>query len=167
MELSYEEHGDYFKSFSVSFRFWIFGIDLQLICALAITSNWFFRLSRVKKSSFLKYPESQNVKGYTRAAENKCADGKARKKHQVQILNLCTLLDEKCCSYLLWVTMATVWWFFSTQNYIQVQESGLVSAYTICVLEIRITVNECGYQYGTLASLKIGSDLCLHVSVSL
>lgn len=57
--------------------------------------------------------------------------------------------------------------FFSTQNYTQVQESGLVSACTICIWVIRIIVNEHGYQCGTFASLKIGSDLLLQVSVSL
>lgn len=92
------------------------------------------------------------------------------KKHQVQILNLCTfltLLDEKCCSYRLCVTIATVWWFFSaTRNEIQVLESGLVSACTICIWVIRLIVNECSYQYGPRASLKIDSDLHLHVSIS-
>lgn len=57
--------------------------------------------------------------------------------------------------------------FFSAQNYTQVRESGLISVCTICIWVIRIIVNEYGYQCGTFAPLKIGSDLCLHVSISL
>lgn len=92
------------------------------------------------------------------------------KKHQVQILNLCTFLtslDEKRCSYRLCVTIATVWWFFSCNTKWNTRlESGLVSACTICIWVIRLIVNECSYQYGPRASLKIDSDLHLHVSIS-
>lgn len=56
--------------------------------------------------------------------------------------------------------------FSATRNEIQVLESGLVSACTICIWVIRLIVNECSYQYGPRASLKIDSDLHLHVSIS-
>lgn len=36
----------------------------------------------------------------------------------------------------------------------------------MCICVIRIIVSECGYQRGPFASLKIDSDLHLHVSIS-